>query len=179
MADVEKIDQIRAEVSRVHESAMYSQQTQFEYSKTWRRVDRLLGGAAAILAAAAGAGGLSDVMSARWAGIIALAAAGAGAVATTLGAPTSKDRAATSATAYLALQQDARILLNVDLDGMTAGDAREKLAELVARQQQLNASAEVPSNRAWKKAKANIEKHRSQAYEVDRTSEVSGSTSDG
>ena len=106
MTDAEKLNQIRDEVSRVHESAMLSSQTQFEYSKTWRRVDRWVGGAAALLAAISAAGGLSEVMSAKWAGLIALFAAGTGAVAATLGAPKAKERAAASATALLALQQD-------------------------------------------------------------------------
>jgi hypothetical protein len=78
------------------------------------------------------------------------------AVATSLGAPKTKDRAHSSANALLASQQDARIFLNVDLDGLEEEDAREQLRTLVARQQELNATAEIPSARAWKRAQRNI-----------------------
>lgn len=168
MTEIEKLNQIRSDVSRVHESAMLSAQTQFEYSKTWRRVDRWIGGTAALLAAVSAAGGLSEVFSARWAGLIALLAAGTGAVAATLGAPKAKERAAASATALLALQQDARILLHIDLDGMSSDDAREQLKTLVARQQELSSTAEIPSPRAWTKAQSNV-KQGGQTYEVDKS----------
>jgi hypothetical protein len=146
---------------------MLSAQTQFEYSKSWRRVDRWLGGAAAVLAAISAAGGLSEVFSRRWAGLIALLAAGAGAVAATLGAPKAKDRAAASAAALLALQQDARILLYIDLDGMPVEEARDRLQNLVARQQELNATAEIPSSRSWKQAQQNV-RSGGQTYEADK-----------
>ncbi|HWJ96634.1 MAG TPA: SLATT domain-containing protein, partial [Acidimicrobiales bacterium] len=158
---------LREEAQRVEESAMYSAQSQFEYSKTWRRVDRWLGGAAAVLAAASAAGGLSEVLSAQWAGVIALAAAGTAAVAASLGAPKAKDRAFSSANALLALQQDARIFINLDLDELSDDDAREQLRTLVARQQELNATAEIPSGRAWKRSKANIESG-TQTYKADQ-----------
>jgi len=163
----DKIEILRNEARRLHESAMYSAQNQFEYSKTWRRVDRWLGGAAAMLAAVSAAGGLSEVFSARWAGLIALVAAGMGAVATSLGAPKAKDRAHSSANALLALQQDARIYIDIDLDNLDYDEAREQLRTLVARQQELNATAEIPSAPASKKAQKNIEGGR-QSYEVDK-----------
>ena len=99
--------ELRKEALRIEESARYSAQNQFEYSKSWRRVDRWLGSLAALLAALAAAGGLSEVVSGQLAGLVALAAAGTGAVATSLGAPKAKDRAHSSANALLGLQQDA------------------------------------------------------------------------
>jgi len=160
-------EELRKEAERVEESSRYSSQTQFEYAKTWRRVDRWLGGTAALLAAIAGAGGLSEVMSPRWAGLIALTAAGMGAVATSLGAPKAKDRAYASATALLALQQDARIFINLDLNSLSDEEARDQLRTLVARQQELSATAEIPSGRAWKRGKQNIESG-GQTYEADK-----------
>lgn len=157
---------MRKEAKRIHESAVHSAQNQFEYSKTWRSVDRWLGSFAALLAAVAGAGGLSEVFSAQWAGLIALAAAGMGAVATSLGAPKTKTLAHASANAYLALQQDCRNFIEVDLDFVPIDEARETLARLVARHQELNATAEIPSKRAREKAKKNIEEG-GQLYEVD------------
>lgn len=165
-AAAERVEQIRKEAERVHESAMYSAQTQFEYSKSWRRVDRFLGGLAALLAGLSAAGGLSEVLSARGAGIVALCSAGIGAVAATLGAPKSKDRAHASANALLALQQDARIFVNVDLLHLREDEAREQLQTLVARLQELNATAEIPSSRAWNRARKNVEQGR-QEYGTD------------
>jgi hypothetical protein len=166
MVENKQQQEIRKEAERVLESAMYTSQTQFEYSKTWRSVDRWVGGSAAALASVSAAGGLSEVFSARWAGLIALAAALVGAIATTLGAPKAKDRAHSTANALLALQQDARMFLNIDIDGMSVDDARDELKTLVARQQELNATAEIPSGRAWKRAKSNVERG-TQAYETD------------
>lgn len=163
----ERVRQLRKEAERVHESAMYSAQTQFEYSKSWRRVDRWLGGFAALLAALSAAGGLSEVLSAKGAGIVALCSAGIGAVAATLGAPKSKDRAHASANALLALQQDARIFLNIDLPRLGEDEAREQLQTLVARSQELNATSEIPSSGAWNKARKNVEQGR-QEYGVDK-----------
>ncbi|MEZ5323390.1 MAG: SLATT domain-containing protein [Microthrixaceae bacterium] len=162
----DQIEELRKEAQRVEESATLTSQTQFEYSKTWRRVDRWLGSIAAALAAAAAAGGLSEVLTARWAGLVALASAVCGAVATSLGAPKAKDRAHASANALLALQQDARIFLNIDLPTLSEDDAREQLRTLVARQQELNATAEIPSPRAWKRAKRGVEGG-SQTYKAD------------
>ena len=49
---------------------------------------------------------------------------------------------------------------------MTVDEARAILANLVARHQELNATAEIPSKRARKKAKKNIDEG-GQTYEVD------------
>src|SRR5262252_3921996 len=108
--------EIRAEAERIHEAATYASETQFEFAKRWRRVDRWIGGVAAALAAVAGVGGLSNVLSARWAGLIAVLAALTGAVAASLNAPQTKEKASVAANAYRALQQDARIFLAIDLE---------------------------------------------------------------
>jgi hypothetical protein len=158
---------IRKEAERIHESALYASETQYEYAKRWRRVDRLIGAAAAATAAVAGVGGLSNVLSARGAGLIAIVAAGMGAVAASLGAPQTKERAAVAATAYRSLQQDVRIFLRIDLPKLDDEEARERLSELVSRSQQLNRESALPSDRAWKKAKAKIEAG-AQKYEADK-----------
>jgi hypothetical protein len=160
-------DEIGKEAERILESAAYASETQFEYAKRWRRVDRWIGSAAAALAAVAGVGGLSQVLSARWAGLIAVLAAGTGAVAASISAPQTKEKAAGSATAYRALQQDVRIFLMVDLPALTDEDARGKLQQLVERHQQLNRAADVPSASAWKRAKRSIEQG-AQHYKIDK-----------
>jgi hypothetical protein len=163
----DRLEEIRLEAHRIHESAMHSSQTQFEYAKSWRRVDRWLGGLSALLAAMSAAGGLSEVLSARWAGLVALVAAGVGAVAASLGAPKTKDRAHASANAYLAVQQDARIFMQIDLPALDEGEARDHLQTLVSRLQELHATAEIPSPRAWTRARRNIASGQ-QSYEADQ-----------
>jgi hypothetical protein len=159
-------DEIRREAESVHEAAKYSSETQFEYAKRWRSVDRWLGSAAAAFAAVAGVGGLSNVLTARWAGLIAVVAALTGAVAASISAPKTKEKASIAANSYRALQQDVRIFLRIDLDTMSDRDARQELQELIDRQKQLNREAEIPSNRAWQKARRQIESG-SQTYETD------------
>jgi len=157
--------EIRAEAERVHEAATYASETQFEFAKRWRRVDRWIGGLAAALAAVAGVGGLSNVFSARWAGLIAVLAALTGAIAASLGAPQTKEKASVAANAYRALQQDARIFLTIDLTRLDDTAAREGLQKLVDRLQQLNREAVIPSSWAWRIAKRQIEAG-SQTYET-------------
>lgn len=161
------MDEIRSEAERVHEAATYASETQFEYAKNWRRLDRWLGSASAALAAVAGVGGLSQVFTARWAGLIAVLAALVGAVAASISAPKTKEKASVAANSYRALQQDVRIFLRIDLGTMSSEDARQKLQELVDRLQQLNREGEIPSKKAWERARAQIEGG-SQKYETEK-----------
>jgi hypothetical protein len=73
VTDPEHRDEIESEAKRVLEAATYSSETQFEYANRWRTVDRWIGSVAAALAAVAGVGGLSKVLSIPWAGGIAIA----------------------------------------------------------------------------------------------------------
>jgi hypothetical protein len=148
--------EMRKEAERIREAAECSSETQYEYAKRWRRVDRLLGALAALLAAVAGVGGLSTAISAKWAGLIAIVSAGVGAVAASLAAPQTKEKAGVSANSYRSLQQDARVFINIDLPTMEQSDARERLQQLVERQQQLNKEADIPSLKAWERAKKNL-----------------------
>jgi hypothetical protein len=166
MSNDGRLAEIRAEAARVHEAATYASETQFEFAKRWRRVDRWIGGVAAALAAVAGVGGLSNVFSARWAGLIAVLAALMGAVAASLNAPQTKEKASVAANAYRALQQDARIFLAIDLGTLDENAAREGLQRLVDRLQQLNRESVIPSSRAWRLAKGQLEAG-SQTYESD------------
>lgn len=159
-------EEIRKEANRIHESAMFSSETQFEYAKRWRRVDRIIGAVSAVMAAVAGIGSLSGAIPAKWVGLIAILAAVAAAVAASINAPQTKEKAAFSANAYRALQQDVRIFINLDLHNLNPDTAREELGELVERLQRLNAESEIPSNKAWRTGKDNIEAG-AQEYEVD------------
>ena len=167
MSDDERRTEMRQEAERVHEAAKYSAETQFEFAKRWRRADRWIGSLAAGLAAIAGVGGLSNVFSARWAGMIAVLAALTGAIAASIGAPQTKEKASVAANSYRALQQDARIFIKIDLVELSDADTRESLQKLVERLQQLNRESVIPSTKAWKRARRQIESG-SQTYETDK-----------
>jgi len=59
------------------------------------------------------------------------------------------------------------MFLNIDLDSMNLEDARERLQRFVDRLQQLNRESEIPSDRAWQRAKKQIEGG-SQTYETEK-----------
>ncbi|MDA8379363.1 MAG: SLATT domain-containing protein [Actinomycetota bacterium] len=166
MTEEERRKEIRAEAERVLEGATLSSETQFEYAKTWRSVDRWIGSLAAALAAVSGVGGLAKLLSVEWAGGIAVAAALVGAIAATLAARQTTEKAGVAANALRALQQDARVFINIDLDALDIDEARTTLQGLVDRQQQLSREAVIPSKRAWNKAKKQVEGG-SQTYKAD------------
>lgn len=158
--------EIEKEAKDIEEAAKYSSETQFEYAKTWRRIDRILAAIGALLAAVAGAGFLSDLLGVTAAGLVALIAAAFGAVSASMNAPQTKEKAAGSANLYRALQQDARVFRRVILPTISDEEALEQLLVLVKRHQELSGTAEIPSSRAWKRAKKQIETG-SQHYESD------------
>ena len=90
-------------------------------------------------------------------GGIAVASALVGAIVATLAARQTTEKAGVAANALRALQQDAGIFLQIDLDVMAIEDARTTLQSLVNRQQQLSREAVIPSTRAWNRAKKQIE----------------------
>ena len=167
MNDDERRDRICEEAARIHESATYSSETQFEYAKRWRSVDRWVGSVAAGLAAVAGVGGLSKVISVEWAGTIAILSALIGAISASIAARQTTEKATVSANLYRALQQDARIFMQVDLDGLSIEDARDALQKLADRLQQLNRESVIPSPRAWQRAKRQVEAG-AQTYETEK-----------
>jgi hypothetical protein len=166
MTEEERRKEIRDEADRVLEAATLSSETQFEYAKRWRTVDRWIGTAAAALAAVSGVGGLAKLLSVQWAGGIAVAAALVGAIAASIAARQTTEKAGGSANSYRALEQDTRMFLQIDLDSMVMEDARSTLQGLVDRQQQLNRESVIPSDKAWEKAKKQVEAG-SQTYKAD------------
>lgn len=89
------------------------------------------GSPAAALAAVSGVGGLAKLLSFSWAGGIAAARQ-------------TTEKAGVAANALRALQQDARIFLQIDLEVMAIEDARTTLQSLIDRQQQLSREAVIP-----------------------------------
>lgn len=161
---------IEAELLRLEESAMYSSQAQFEETKHWRGVNLSLGLPASLLAAAAGATALAATAGRVTAGILAIAAAGFGAVLTTVNASHHMNQASSAANAYLEIQTAARQARGIDLPYMSIDDARQILAEITARRDEQNKTADPPSKRSHRKAQANI-KGGGQTYHVDKAKE--------
>lgn len=154
------------EAKRIHEAVMWSSQSQFEQAKIWSRRNTLIGVPSSGLAAIAGIGGLSDLFGNVLTGALAITAAFLTAVMTTLNYSKKIDQAHATANAYLALQQDARIFIEIDSKKASSNSLREDLAKLVARQQEINNAAFIPSPTARKRAEKNIKDGR-QHYEVD------------
>lgn len=165
---------IAREALRLEESCMWSAQNQFEQAKLWRRGNVLVSVPASVLAAVAGATGLAVATSRVLAAFIALAAGAFAAASSTLNLGRRVEQANAAANSYLALQTDFRIFREIDLPEASFDDARQSLSELVARQQEVNAAAPIPSRLAYDKARKNIEaggqSHRVDAATIGRKS---------
>lgn len=161
-------NEIVAELRRVEEAVMYSAQSQFSSGKYWRGLNLMLGIPAATAAAVAGATGLADTVAPQTVAVIALVAAALTAVMTTLNAAQRAEQSHGAANAYLALQNDVRILRTIGLSGLEQDEAHQRLTELVERRNAINETAPVPAFLAYQLGKRNILKGRQQ-YEVDKT----------
>jgi membrane protein YdbS with pleckstrin-like domain len=160
---------ISAELARLEESTLYSAQNQFEQAKQWRGINLVLGVPASVLAAVAGATALASAANRFWAGVLALAAAAFGAVLTTLNASHRTNQAASAANAYLEIQTAARQARLIDLPVTELDDSRAQLAELTARRDEQNKTAEPPNRLARRRAQRNIAGG-GQTYAVDTPS---------
>ena len=162
----EELRPIGEEVHRLHESILWSAQTQFEQLKRWRSIHYWLGVLAAVLAVLAGAGGLAKFHIWWLPPSLALAAAALGAVLTTLNPAQKAAQARAAATEYQELQTVARQLLTVDLAALSMNEARDRLSDLTARKDSLNTTAEPPGSTAYQKTKKLLESG-GQTYEQD------------
>jgi hypothetical protein len=152
----ERLAAITDELWRLEESAMFSAQAQFEEAKHWRRVNLMLGVPTTLLAAVAGTTALVESTGRVTAGILALMSAGLGAVLTTVNAPQRVSQAIGCANAYLEVQTAARQARKVDLTHHSLDEGRAKLAELTARRDEQNRTADPPGPRAYRRAQSNI-----------------------
>jgi hypothetical protein len=151
------------EIHRLHESTLWSSQAQFEQMKLWRSMNILLGLPAAVLAAISGGTGLAADQVTAIPSVLALLAAGFGAG---LNPSRRVSQAQVSANAYLELQTEARQLLTIDLPISSREEARDRLATLSARRDEVNKTADPPSLYARWRADRNM-KRGGQTYEVD------------
>lgn len=163
----EIIEAITKEASRIEEAAQYSSQNQFELAKIWRGANLFIGVPSIALAAIAGATGLITATGRYYAAFFSLIAAALSAVMTFLNLSRRIEQAHTSANAYLALQQDARVLREIDAKSLVTDELRARLSELTARQQEINKSAPIPSWLAYTRGRKNI-KSGGQTYKVDK-----------
>jgi hypothetical protein len=151
---------------------MWAAQAQFEETKIWRKVNLSLGLPASVIAAVSGATALAAEAGRITAGVLALVASAFGAVLTTINATHRMNQAASAANAYLEIQTAARQAREIDLPEMEIDDARQALAELTARRDEQNKTADPPTARAYRRAKKTIEKEGGQLYEADRSGGV-------
>lgn len=162
------------EALRIHESAEWSAQGQFEQAKIWRGLNVWLGVPAAVAAALAGGTGLSRTSGSQVlglptsvvAGVLALIAAAFSATLTTVNASRRMTQAQSSANAFLQLQTEARQFIIVDLNGMAYDDARASLKSLTDTRDELNKTADPPGRIAYRRSKRSIETG-GQCYDVD------------
>lgn len=170
-ADVVPIGQ---EALRIHESAQYSAQSQFEQAKIWRTINLWLGAPAAVLAALGGSAVLGSESWSIWGlsnsllgGVLALAAATLTAILTTVNASRRQTQSQSSGNAFLQLQTAARQFATIDIKKLSYEDARDELKNLTTSRDELNKTADVPGKRAYRKAQKNIGSDGGQDYAVD------------
>lgn len=170
-----ELSDIGAEALRIHESAMYSSQSQFEQAKIWRALNIWLGAPAAIAAALAAStilGGSEQTMlfgirGHTLAGLLALLAAALSSLLTTVNASRRTTQCQASGNAFLQLQTEARQLLLVDLKHLKFEEGRERLESITNSRNELTKTADPAGRYAYWKAKRNIEKQGGQAYQAD------------
>jgi hypothetical protein len=162
-----ELEPIAAEADRLHESAKYSSQGQFEQAKLWRGLNAVLGIPAASLAAVSGGTGLASHGDGTLPAILALLAAGFGAVLTTVNASRRMTQAQASANAYLEIQTAIRQFLTIDLTRMTFEEARAELATLTQRRDEVNKTSDPPSWYSYWRSQRNIRRG-GQDYDMDK-----------
>jgi hypothetical protein len=166
---------IGAEALRIHESAVYSSQSQFEQAKIWRALNIWLGAPAAVAAALAASAILSGsdqtmlfgIRGHTLAGLLALLSAALSSILTTVNASRRTTQSQASGNAFLQLQTEVRQLILVDLKHLNFEEARERLESITNSRNELTKTADPAGRYAYWKAKRNIEKQGGQTYEVD------------
>ncbi|WP_144938795.1 SLATT domain-containing protein [Rothia kristinae] len=157
---------IQAEVARVHESAVFSAQGQFEAAKAWRALHWTLGVLTAALSTLAAV--LTFAADAQVAsGIVAVVAAIAAAVLTSSRPDKLAERAVARGNDYTTLRNDARRVLHVHVPNDEVGVLREALDGLAGRASDLDHTSDPIPRFAYNRAKRNIERDGGQQFEVD------------
>ena len=157
---------IQAEVARVHESAVFSAQGQFEAAKAWRTLHWTLGVLTAGLSTLAAV--LTFATDAQAAsGILAVVAAIAAALLTSSRPDKLAERAVARGNDYTTLRNDARRVLHVQVPSDEISVLREALDGLAERASDLDHTSDPIPRFAYNKAKRNIDRDGGQQFEVD------------
>nr|WP_246825246.1 SLATT domain-containing protein [Rothia sp. HMSC069C01] len=157
---------IQAEVARVHESAVFSAQGQFEAAKAWRTLHWTLGVLTAGLSTLAAV--LTFATDAQVAsGILAVVAAIAAALLTSSRPDKLAERAVARGNDYTTLRNDARRVLHVQVPSDEISVLREALDGLAERASDLDHTSDPIPRFAYNKAKRNIDRDGGQQFEVD------------
>lgn len=157
---------IHAEVARVHESAVFSAQGQFEAAKAWRTLHWTLGVLTVGLSTLAAV--LTFATDAQVAsGILAVVAAIAAALLTSSRPDKLAERAVARGNDYTTLRNDARRVLHVQVPSDEISVLREALDGLAERASDLDHTSDPIPRFAYNKAKRNIDRDGGQQFEVD------------
>ena len=157
---------IHAEVARVHESAVFSAQGQFEAAKAWRTLHWTLGVLTAGLSTLAAV--LTFATDAQVAsGILAVVAAIAAALLTSSRPDKLAERAVARGNDYTTLRNDARRVLHVQVPSDEISVLREALDGLAERASDLDHTSDPIPRFAYNKAKRNTDRDGGQQFEVD------------
>lgn len=167
-ADAAQRAAIRDEASRIHESAVFSAQGQYEAAKVWRAVHWTLGGLTSVISAFAAV--LTFASDAQMlCGVLAVVAALTAAVLTTSRPDRLAERAAARGNDYTALRNDVRRLLNVQAPSDSVSALRTALDGLAGRVSELDHAADPIPRFAYKAAKRNVEGDGGQTFVADRS----------
>ncbi len=165
-ADSSQRASICDEVSRLHESAVFSAQGQFEAAKAWRAAHWCLGGLTAALSALVAV--LTFATDAQvLSGVLAVVAAVVAAALTTSRPDKLAERAVARGNDYTMLRNDARRLLHVQAPDDPIPALREALDGLAGRASDLDHASDPIPRFAYKKARRNLERDGGQQFAVD------------
>lgn len=156
-----------SESARIHESAVYSAQGQFEAAKRWHITHWCLGGFAAASSAVSGVLTFATENLQVLAGVLAIAAALAAAVHTTMTPDKRAERAQVSGNDYTALRNDVRQFRDVRVKADPVEALKEELKNLAARASEIDHRADPIPRFAYKRAQENIAGG-GQRFEVDK-----------
>lgn len=158
---------LRDEASRIHESAVYSAQGQFEAAKFWRKLHWGLGLLTAILTSTASVLTFATDLQVL-SGILAILAAVVVATLTGVRPGTMAERAQGTANGYTTLRNDVRRYRDIRVDSDPLEELRLVLEELASRASELDNGADPIPRKRYQRAKENIEHEGGQTFEVDK-----------
>lgn len=148
-------NEIVKECCRVEEDCIYSSKGHFEASALWKRIHLWIGVPSAILAGIASISAFEE--NTLVAGTLAILVAALGAIATFLNPSSKANEHHAAANSYLELRNRVRRFKNIELPGMEAQEAKERILTFGLQKDDLSSSTPQIPEWAFKKARKNIE----------------------